>query len=86
MGVMETKRVQRLYRRVAANRKNCSFEDVAGLLRALGFTSTSRGSHYTFQRRAQGEETLRITVPRARPVNSVYIDQLLKLIERIDSE
>ena len=86
MGVMDTKRMQRLYRRVARNRKNCSFDDVASLLAALGFTSTSRGSHYTFQRQVKGAETLRITVPRARPVNSVYIDQLLKLIQRIDSK
>jgi hypothetical protein len=84
MGVSDAKRVRRLYDRVAKNRKNCSFEEVAALLNALGFTSTSRGSHHTF-RLTSKTQALRITVPRARPVNSVYIDQLLKLIELVDS-
>ncbi|HZW53999.1 MAG TPA: type II toxin-antitoxin system HicA family toxin [Candidatus Elarobacter sp.] len=85
MGVLDSKRVRRLFARVANNRKNCEFDDLAALLKALGFVSTSRGSHYTF-RRSKGGGTVRITIPRARPVNSVYVDQLLQLIQLIENE
>ena len=51
MGLVESKRIQRLYEQVVAHRKNCSFEDLESLLLALGFTERkTSGSHVFFKR------------------------------------
>lgn len=82
--MIESKRAQRLYEEVVASRKDCRFETVANLLEALSFTAKQPrrgGSHYTFRRTLSDGRKLRITVPRARPINSVYVDELISLIE-----
>ncbi len=72
------KRVQRLRKAIAANVKNAKFEDLERLLEAAGFEKRQpRGgsSHYTFKRGAE-----RVTVPKHKPVNTVYVEQVLDLI------
>ena len=46
VGMVDSKRVQRLYDQVHRTRKNCSFEDLERLLLAVGFTERrTKGSH-----------------------------------------
>jgi hypothetical protein len=79
MGLIDSKRAQRLYDQVRKHRKNCRFDDIYHLLLALGFTARkprSGSSHWTFTR-----GSLRITVPEHRPVGTVYVDRLIAMIE-----
>lgn len=77
MGLIESKRAQRLLEVVLANRKNCRFEDLAGLLEAVGFTARNgKGSHVVFKR---GSSI--ITVPRRKPVKEIYVEHALALID-----
>ncbi len=51
MGLVESKRIQRLYEQVLCTRKNCAYEDIENLLLALGFTERkTAGSHIIFKR------------------------------------
>jgi predicted RNA binding protein YcfA (HicA-like mRNA interferase family) len=76
MEPVPSKRLRRLYRQVADNRKNCSFEDLARLLEAAGFKRRdTKGSHVVFKRGSQV-----ITVPFRRPVKEHYIREALELI------
>ena len=75
MGLVDAKRVQRLYEAVVAQRKNCSFADLERLLLAIGFVMRQgKGSHVVFKR---GHVT--ITVPRRRPVKEHYVEEVLRL-------
>jgi len=77
MGLIESKRAQRLLETVQASRKSCRFEDLSALLEAVGFTQrVGKGSHVIFKR---GPVT--ISVPRRKPVKEVYVEQVLALIE-----
>jgi hypothetical protein len=74
-------RVRRLASRVVATKNDCAFADLAALLLAQGFVQRQPGgggSHYTFKR-----GSLRITVPRARPVKRRYVEDVLALIEEL---
>ena len=71
-------RIRRLANRVVATKNDCAFADLAALLLALGFVQRQPrggGSHYTFKR-----GSLRITVPRAKPVKRRYVEDVLALI------
>jgi predicted RNA binding protein YcfA (HicA-like mRNA interferase family) len=77
--MVDSKRAQRLYERVAVTRNNCSFTDLRALLEAVGFVARQPrrgGSHYTFKRGA-----ITITVPRAKPVKRRYVEAVLELVE-----
>jgi len=77
MGLVDSKRAQRLLETVLANRKNCRFEDLAALLEAVGFTQrTGKGSHAIFKR-----GTTTISVPRRKPVKEVYVEHVLALLD-----
>jgi len=77
MGLVDSKRAQRLLETVLANRKNCRFEDLAALLEAVGFTQRAgKGSHVIFKRGA-----VTLTMPRRKPVKEVYVEYVLALIE-----
>lgn len=78
MGLIESKRVQRLREQVVASRKNCSYDDLERLLLAVGFTvRKTGGSHRVFK---MGRLT--ITVPERKPVKEVYVDLALDLIDQ----
>lgn len=84
MGLIDSKRAQRLYDEVLSNRKNCRFEAIQRLLLALDFEeSQPRGgsSHYTYRRRLADGRVLRITVPYHRPVKEHYVETLIEMIE-----
>jgi predicted RNA binding protein YcfA (HicA-like mRNA interferase family) len=79
MGLIDSKRAQRLYDQVAGNRKNCAYEDLERLLEAVGFAKRSPrsgSSHVTFKR---GTATL--TVPRRKPLKEHYVGEALLLID-----
>jgi hypothetical protein len=78
MGLVESKRAQRLYDQVVANRKNCRFEDLQALLLAVGFTERKPrggGSHYFYKL-----GPLSISIPRHKPVKTVYVERVLELL------
>ncbi len=75
MGLIESKRTERLYEQVVKTRKNCRFEDIERLLLALGFVvRKSGGSHVIFKR---GDKT--ISVPNHRPVKEHYVEEVIRL-------
>ena len=79
MGLIDSKRAQRLYDGVAGNRKNCAYEDLERLLEAVGFVKRSPrsgSSHVIFKR---GPATL--SVPRRKPLKEHYVDEALRLID-----
>lgn len=76
MELPKSKRVRRLLDRVIATRKNCAFEDLENLLRALGFSERkSTGSHVFFKR-----GRIAISIPKNKPVKERYVGQALKII------
>lgn len=79
VGVVDSKRVQRLYDQVFRTRKNCAFEDLERLLLAVGFTERrSKGSHRVFKR-----ERIVITIPERRPVKEHYVDQVIAILQEL---
>lgn len=80
----EQRRIERLYERVVATRKNCRFDDLGRLLVACGFVAgapRSGSSHVTFRRPASSSRPVqRITVPQHRPVGTRYVDEVLALL------
>ncbi len=77
MGLVESKRAQRLYEQVVKNRKNCSFEDLENLLLAVGFSERkTTGSHVFFKR-----GSLAISIPKRKPVKENYVEQVIALID-----
>ncbi len=76
MGLLDSKRIERLYDQVVASRKHCAFEDLERLLLACGFTVRSTGgSHHVFKNGG-----LAITVPKRKPVKEVYVSEALALL------
>ena len=79
MGLVQSKQATKCYDRVVATQANCHFDDLEALLVAIGFrrrSPRSGGSHYTYTR-----GTLRITIPKARPVKRHYVREVLKLLD-----
>lgn len=78
-----TKREKRLTR-LKQNINNVSFEDLRKVLEDHGFVLKSvSGSHFTFHAKIE-TKSYRITIPRHRPVKSVYVDKAFELIELIN--
>ena len=74
----------KLLDKIRNNPKDIKFETVQKILLGYGFKETSpRGgsSHYTYHR-----GIYRVTVPKENPVNSVYIKQAIKIIDRLEAE
>lgn len=79
MGLVDSKRVQRLQDRVIATSKNCSYDDLEALLLAVGFTvRKASGSHRIFK---CGTHTL--TVPERKPVKAVYVEHALAIVDEV---
>jgi predicted RNA binding protein YcfA (HicA-like mRNA interferase family) len=79
MGMVESKRIQRLYDQVLRTRKNCSFEDIERLLLALGFDERkASGSHRIFKR-----GRIVISIPQRRPVKENYVEHVLAIVDEL---
>jgi hypothetical protein len=76
-------RQERRLKKVASNRKNCSFDDLAALLKAYSYTPRKRSgsSHVVFTRKGCNP----ITVPFRRPVKENYVRHVLQAIEQIEN-
>lgn len=67
----------KLLEQIRNNPSDVRFEELDKLLRWYGFECRAgKGSHYVYKK-----GRYRITVPRHRPVGSVYVKQVLALIE-----
>ena len=79
MGLVESKRVQRLYEQVVHTRKNCSFEDIERLLIALDFSERkTTGSHVIFKR-----GRIAISIPKRKPVKEHYVEQVITIVDEM---
>ena len=83
---VRSSRQERLYAEVAANRKNCSFNNLVRLLEAYGFEerkkTRSGSSHVVFKRPGRNP----ISVPKAKPVKEHYVRDVLETIDELESE
>lgn len=62
------------------NPKNCRFELIDNLLRHYGFTSRTKGSHYTYSHPAH---TSNVVIPFHKPIKAVYIVRALEAIDEV---
>ena len=82
MGLIDSKRVERLYEQVLRTRKDCSFADLERLLVAVGFENRhGSGSHVFFKR---GD--VAISIPRRKPVKEHYVEQVIAIVDSLASE
>jgi predicted RNA binding protein YcfA (HicA-like mRNA interferase family) len=78
MGMADAKRIQRLYEQVLKTRKNCAYEDLERLLRALGYTvRKTSGSHRIFTKPGSHP----ISVPERKPVKENYVEMVLAILQ-----
>lgn len=66
------------------NPKNVKFETIQGILLNYGFIETTPGggsSHYTYHK-----GIYRITIPKDKPVNQIYIKQAIRIIDKLEEE
>lgn len=73
---------ERLLEKLNENPTNVRFEDLDRLLQEYGFECRQPrggGSHYTYKRKGCRP----ITIPKHRPVKSVYVKRALALIENL---
>ena len=66
------------------NPKNIRFATIHDLLISKGFIESAPGggsSHYTYHK-----GKYRITVPKSNPVNTIYIKQVLNIIDQLEAE
>lgn len=81
MGLVDSKRVQRLYEQVLAHRRNCAFEDLRNLLLALDFRERkTAGSHVVFKR-----GRLAVTIPKRKPVKENYVAQVIAIVVELQN-
>ncbi len=80
MSEQQVKRIARHLEKVESRRFNCSFDDLAHMLRAAGFTirKSSGTSHVMFVR-----GTARLNIPYARPVKKCYVDEALAAVRSV---
>lgn len=84
MAWSRTAQQDRHYRRVTANRKSCSFEDLKRLLESYGYVERprhGRSPHRVFKRAGSNP----IPVPFARPVREHYVDAVLEAIDILET-
>ena len=73
-----SKRLKRVLR-IIKNPKDVTFEDLECVLLEFGFNKgEGSGDHFTF--RKEGEPLI-ITVPKKHPVKSIYVKQVIKLLD-----
>ncbi len=73
-------RLVKLAGKILANRKSVEFNDLKRLLEGFSFECRQpRGgsSHFVFRRPG----TFPISVPKNRPVNKTYVDQVIDLLD-----
>lgn len=71
---------EKLLERIRNNPKDVAFDDLDKLLQWHGFERRNPGgSHYVYSRAG----ATHLTVPRARPLRSVYVRQALALLESL---
>lgn len=69
---------EKLLERIRSNPKDVRFEDLDKLLQWYGFECrSSGGSHYVYKKKGCRP----ITIPRHKPVKTVYVKMVLRLIE-----
>ena len=74
----------KLLQDIRNNPKNVRFDVIRKILLGYGFKESSPksgSSHYTFSK-----GIYRITVPKNNPVNSVYINRAIDIIDEIERE
>lgn len=74
---------EKLIRKIRNNPTDVNFETLQKLLLEYGFKERQPkggSSHYTYTR----GDTI-ITVPRHKPVNKIYVKQVIKLIDDIEA-
>lgn len=76
---------EKLYERIKNNPKNVSFEDIDKLLITAGFKKRNGGrkSHWIYKHENLKDVRDFVTIPRERPVKSVYIKKALRLFEQV---
>lgn len=80
-----SKRKNRLSR-FRQSSKNVSLSDLMPILDEYGFVlERIEGSHHHFSYILYGQKKL-MTIPLARPLNSVYVKQVIKIIDQIIAE
>ena len=74
---------EKLLEKLRNNPRNVSFEDLDKLLRWYGFVCRPPrgGSHYFYKRRGCRP----ISVPRHKPVGSIYVKRAVALIEECEN-
>ncbi len=75
---------EKLLKSIRNNPSNVKFENLQKLLLHYGFTERqprSGSSHFTYTK----NETI-ITIPKKKPVNKIYVKQVLKLIDEMEND
>ena len=70
---------EKLLERIANLDKGLSFDELAKVLEKNGYIARNNGtSHYTFRK----ANTQKITIPRHKPLNVVYIKLVKEVLEK----
>jgi predicted RNA binding protein YcfA (HicA-like mRNA interferase family) len=79
-------RKSKLLERIQRNPNNVEFRDLQRLLELYGFElKRTKGSHHSFAGEVGGEKRL-VVIPYRRPLKSVYVKQVLELVEEIEAD
>lgn len=74
---------EKLLKKLRNNPKNIKFETIQKLLLSFGFKERQPkggSSHYTYTL-----DSIIITVPKHKPVNSIYVKKVIKIIDSLDT-
>ena len=80
---MVDRRLVKLAGRILGHPKDVDFDDLHRLLEGFGFSCKSPGggsSHFVFRKPG----SMPISVPKNRPVNTVYVKQIIRLLDLED--
>ncbi|MBE0502098.1 MAG: type II toxin-antitoxin system HicA family toxin [Desulfuromonadales bacterium] len=80
---MSKRKIQKLVGQIIQNPKDVDYAILERLLKSFGyecFQPGRGGSHYTFRKAGSAP----ITVPKKKPVNAVYVKQIIKLLDLED--
>lgn len=76
---MTSKRLTKLVNKIFRNPKDVDFDDLRRLLEGFGYECRQPkggGSHYIFRKSGSAP----ITVPKNKPVNKTYVNQVIRLL------
>jgi predicted RNA binding protein YcfA (HicA-like mRNA interferase family) len=80
----DRKRRQKRRRKIAQSPNNIRFGELRALLEDYGFDlKRTKGSHHSFIGYV-GDEKVSVVIPYHRPLKSVYVKRVLKLIDEIE--